>query len=80
VLLHIVIIDIAGRHTWQVIFVAGITRWAGHADAATLARVSAQPWLFGMIFADPSAVIAPLALHRCEPRFSAPACVERTLA
>ena len=63
----IVIIVIAGWHTWRGIFVTGIARWAGHAGAAVLARMSAEPRLIGVILANPSAVIAESAFHWTRP-------------
>jgi hypothetical protein len=54
----IVIVVIAGRHTWRGILVARIACWAGHAGSAALARMSAEPRLIGMFLADPAAVIA----------------------
>jgi hypothetical protein len=59
----IVIIVIAGRHTWRGILVAGIACRAGHAGTAALARMGAEPRMIGMIFADPAAIVAPCALH-----------------
>ena len=65
----IVIVVIAGLHTWRSIFVAGIARRAGHAGTAALTRMSAKPRLFGMILANLAAIVAPCALH-CPSRIS----------